>query len=118
MIQPPVHAQVYIPVPVHNYYAAFAYSISTGTLIGSWDYLSRHEAEEAALNFCEKDTSKDCIILAWFANQCGTFAVASNSSYGIAVDLYKDKSEQKALDICYEAGGDDCKVIRTICTSR
>jgi hypothetical protein len=58
-------------------YGAIAYSPSSGRYGDSYNYASRAQAEARATRECGKD---DCVIAAWFYNQCGALATSRNGA--------------------------------------
>ena len=91
-------------------YQAVAYGVA-------WDYPSRDEAQEAAVNACLDGGGSDCTVLAWFQNGCGALAV---DQYGMAQGKGArslEQAEARALQTCEAAGGVGCAVVGSQCVS-
>ena len=83
----------------------------------AWDYPSRDEAQEAAVNACLDGGGSDCTVLAWFQNACGALAV---DQYGMAQGKGArslEQAEARALQTCEAAGGVGCAVVGSQCVS-
>ena len=83
----------------------------------AWDYPSRDEAQEAAVNACLDGGGSDCTVLAWFQNGCGALAV---DQYGMAQGKGArslEQAESRALRTCEAAGGVGCAVVGSQCVS-
>lgn len=98
-----------------DYYGAIAYSTSTGAHGYSYDYDSRYDAEQRALNECYQ-YGGGCQVAIWFRNACGALAVGPN---GWGADWHANRSgaESKAIARCsqYSYG---CSIVRWVCTTR
>ena len=83
----------------------------------AWDYPSRDDAQEAAVNACRDGGGSDCTVLAWFQNACGALAV---DQYGMAQGKGArslEQAEARALRTCEAAGGVGCAVVGSQCVS-
>ena len=83
----------------------------------AWDYPSRDDAQEAAVNACLDGGGLDCTVLAWFQNGCGALAV---DQYGMAQGKGArslEQAEARALRTCEAAGGVGCAVVGSQCVS-
>ena len=83
----------------------------------AWDYPSRDDAQEAAVNACLDGGGSDCTVLAWFQNGCGALAV---DQYGMAQGKGArslEQAEARALRTCEAAGGVGCAVVGSQCVS-
>ncbi len=108
-----------VPSPswAQDKYGAIAYSASDRSYGYSYDYDTREEAEQKALQECEA-RGKGCKVLTWFKNNCGALATASNGSYGYAWDDTREAAIEKALGLCRQYGGKDCRWRCWSCNSR
>ena len=94
----------------NDQYQAVAYGVA-------WDYPSRDDAQEAAVNACLDGGGSDCTVLAWFQNGCGALAV---DQYGMAQGKGArslEQAEARALQTCEAAGGVGCAVVGSQCVS-
>ena len=83
----------------------------------AWDYPSRDEAQEAAMDACLNSGGSDCTVLAWFQNGCGALAV---DQYGMAQGKNArtlEQAETRVLRTCEAAGGVGCAVVGSECVS-
>ncbi|WP_132141305.1 DUF4189 domain-containing protein [Luteibacter rhizovicinus] len=83
-----------------------------GTITGR---TSKSEANQVALDLCERDGGQDCKILLAFHNQCA--AATQNLGGGTifaASAAGKDEAERSALDDC--GGRKECKVVYSQCS--
>ncbi len=83
----------------------------------AWDYPTRDEAQEAAMNVCLDNGGSDCTVLAWFMNSCGALAM---DQYGMAQGKGArtlEQAEARALQTCETAGGVGCAVVGSQCVS-
>ena len=83
----------------------------------AWDYPSRDDAQEAAMNACLSGGGSDCTVLAWFQNGCGALAV---DQYGMAQGKNArtlEQAETRAVRTCEAAGGVGCAVVGSECVS-
>ena len=83
----------------------------------AWDYPSRDDAQEAAVNACLDGGGSDCTVLAWFQNGCGALAM---DQYGMAQGKGArtlEQAEARALQTCEAAGGVGCAVVGSQCVS-
>lgn len=99
-----------------NYYAAIAYSPSTGAHGWSNDYQSREAAENAALQGCRKLAS-DCKVPIWVSSACGALAVGSNNGYGTGWGTSRGLAESHALLGCRKFAS-NCAIRRWVCTTK
>ena len=84
----------------------------------AWDYPSRDEAQEAAMNACLDSGGSDCAVLAWFQNGCGALAM---DQYGMAQGKgarSQEQAEARAVRACEAAGGVGCAVVESQCVSQ
>ena len=94
----------------NDQYQAVAYGVA-------WDYPSRDDVQEAAVNACLDGGGLDCTVLAWFQNGCGALAV---DQYGMAQGKGArslEQAEARALRTCEAAGGVGCAVVGSQCVS-
>ena len=110
------HAQIYIPVPVYDYYGSFAYSKSTRQLGISWNYRTSQSAERRAVEVCTQTGASDCASLGWFANTCAAFALDSNGIAGVGTNRVREVAKQEALSDCSKLGGEGCEIIEAVCS--
>lgn len=96
-------------------YGAIAYSQSTGSMGWSYDYASRRQAEDVALQNCRQHAS-DCHVPLWFRNACGAIAVGENG-FGTGWGTDRGLAESYALDTCRKYTS-ACSVRRWVCTTR
>lgn len=115
MGQRSMQAQTYIPVPVYDLHAAFAYSMSTDLSGGSWRGASRQAVEDVALKYCQNQGAQDCAIVAWFKNKCGSLASSPEGIYGVGFHGARDWAAEAALEECRENGGVACRVRHAMC---
>ncbi|NJL42652.1 MAG: DUF4189 domain-containing protein [Pseudanabaena sp. RU_4_16] len=84
----------------------------------SWNYTTQAEAEQRAINECsEISTTKNCEVLVWFRNACGSIAEASDGGAGSGWGADESLAERNALQSCSTVGS-GCKITRTICTKK
>jgi hypothetical protein len=96
-----------------DYYGAIAFSDSTGKTGYSYNYQSRSDAEQAALNNCAKN---DCEIKTWFENSCGALAQGDDGSLGYSWAAgSRSAAESRAFSEC---DGSGCKILAWACTTR
>ena len=111
-----------VPVRAQDVHGAIAFGQITqdqAVAYGfAWDYPSRDEAQQAALNAClSANGGSDCTVLAWFQNSCGALAV---DQYGMAQGKGArtlEQAEARALATCEAAGGVGCAVVGSECVS-
>jgi len=101
------------PAAADDYFGAIAFSTSSGALGWSYDYGSRDEAEEQALQQC----GGGCRVVLWFKNACGAIATSSDHSYGSGWATSRRAAEEIAMNGCSKHA-DDCNVERWVCTTR
>ena len=83
----------------------------------AWDYSTRDEAQEAAMNACLDSGGSNCAVLAWFQNGCGALAM---DQYGMAQgkgSRTQEQAEARALRTCEAAEGVGCAVVASACVS-
>ena len=81
----------------------------------AWNYGSRDEALEVAMNACLAGGGTECVELAWFQNGCGALAV---DQYGMAQGksgMSLEQAEARALRTCEAAGGSGCAIVGSQC---
>ena len=81
----------------------------------AWNYGSRDEAVEVAMNTCLAGGGTECVELAWFQNGCGALAV---DQYGMAQGksgMSLEQAEARALRTCEAAGGSGCAIVGSQC---
>lgn len=99
-----------------NSYGAIARSPSTQDKGYSWNYRSRMAAENRAISECESVSSAgDCEALIWVRNACMSLSEGSNGAAGTAWSVDKYEAESAAREVCYDYGGRNCTITRTIC---
>jgi serine/threonine-protein kinase len=100
------------PVLIHG---AIAYSPSTRAHGWAFDYESRKEAEEVALERCGHHAG-DCVVTVRFKGGCGALAVGADG-YGSGWGASRKLAERFAIKSCSRYSG-ACEVIRWVCTSK
>ena len=103
-----------ITSPAFAGYAAIAFSMETGAYGSSWNYETRWEAEERALDECD-EFGPGCEVVNWTRNACTALATSPDDGYGAAWGATEFKAEIKALDACYESN-DSCSIRVSFCT--
>ena len=103
-----------VATPAFAGYAAIAFSQDTGAYGSSWNYKTRWQAEERALEECEK-YGPGCEVVNWTRNACTALATSPDDGYGAAWGVTKFKAEMEALDACYESN-DSCSIRVSFCT--
>ena len=81
----------------------------------AWNYGSRDEALEVAMNACLAGGGTECAELAWFQNGCGALVV---DQYGMAQGksgMSLEQAEARALRTCEAAGGSGCAIVGSQC---
>src|ERR1700681_405368 len=71
-------------------FGAIAFSASSGAAGYSYDYASRDEAEERALQEC----GRGCEVVLWFKNACGALAVGTGNGYGSGWAASRSEAEE------------------------
>ncbi len=102
------------PSRADDHYGAIAYSTDTGKYGYSYDYGSRGDAEQRALNECGES---GCSVVLWFRNACGALATADDHSYGTAWATSRGEAENTAMSYCNKYSS-RCSIARWVCTSR
>ena len=93
-------------------YSARSLFKSTGQTGYSYDYSSRSDAEQAALDSCGEN---DCAIQVWFQNSCGALAKGDEGALGYSwAANNRSQAESRALSEC----GSNCEVLAWACTTR
>jgi serine/threonine-protein kinase len=102
------------------YYGAIAYSPSTRAHGWAYDYGSRGEAEQRALDQCNRHSddrhAEDCVVPVWFRNACGALAVGSEG-YGSGWGVSRKAAETFAIQSCSRYSG-ECSIVRWVCTAK
>lgn len=126
-----------VPVPdveERGIWAAIAYSEADGVHGFFWGADKRQEASDIALEHCENDGGKDCVVVEVFRNHrhwddddhtgfpynhCGALAVAKEKKttrvWGAKSAVTRDEAVDAAMRIC-EADGAKCKIREWVCT--
>jgi serine/threonine-protein kinase len=100
-----------------NRFGAIAFSETTGDRGYAWDYSTRFQAENNAIAQCRRVSgARDCRILLWFRNACGSLASGANGAVGTGWGNPPQRAEVAALNSCRSFGGINCRVERTICS--
>ncbi len=98
-----------------NSYGAIAYSIKDGAYGFSDSFKNRKQAEKTALTYCSKYGAK-CEVMVWFYNSCGAVA-ADGKKAGWGQADTQAEAIKKALAKCKKAGGKNCKIKTSHCSS-
>ncbi len=93
---------------------AYGESITYGF---AWNYATRDDATEAALNACRTSGGTDCAERAWFQNGCGALAVDQYGAGGAKGAMTQDQAEVGAMRTCEASGGSGCSVVGSQCAS-
>jgi hypothetical protein len=113
MPKPPGGQQVIV---VH--YAAVAISPTTLVAGASHGQNSQSDAEQTALQVCQRNGGKDCTVLTWGENYCiGLAESFADKKYGFYVGTSRDESAAGALARCQSSGGKSCVTITAPCAS-
>jgi serine/threonine-protein kinase len=96
-----------------DHYGAIAFSQASGAVGYSYDFDSRDDAEERALQEC----GPRCEVVIWFKNACAALAVGDDKGYGTGWAADRDRAEEIAMMKC-EENSDDCSVKQWACTTR
>ena len=96
-------------------YGAIAYSPSSGARGYAYDYPSRRQAEQRALQECRAN-GRGCQIAVWYVGACGAVAAGSNG-WGSAWGSSRQAAESRALRQCSQYTN-NCSVRTWSCTSR
>jgi hypothetical protein len=94
-------------------FGAIAYSQHDGASSHSFDYGSRDEAEERAMQEC----GPGCAVVLWFKNGCGALGGGQGYGYGVGWGSNREEAESLALSACRERTG-ECAAVRWACTTR
>jgi serine/threonine-protein kinase len=94
-------------------YGAIAFSTESGASGHSYNYGSREEAEERALQEC----GSGCEVVLWFKNGCGALAVGNNNGWGTGWSGSREEAENNALNQCSQQTS-NCDVKVRACTAR
>lgn len=101
-----------------NRFGSIAFSDATRDRGYAWNYGNRAQAEATALAQCRSlSGARDCRVLLWFRNACGSLASGSNGAVGTGWGNPRTRSQSEALKSCRSYGGVNCKVERTICST-
>jgi serine/threonine-protein kinase len=96
-----------------DYFGAMAFSQETGAAGHSFDYRSRDDAEERALQEC----GRSCKVVLWFRNACGALATGARNGYGTGWASTRGRAEEAAISVC-EENADNCRIKQWACTTR
>ncbi|NMF60924.1 DUF4189 domain-containing protein [Pseudanabaena yagii] len=97
-------------------YGAIARSPSTHDKGYSWNYRSLNAAEHRAISECESVSGAgDCEVLIWAKNACMSLSESRNGAAGSGWSVDEDQAERIARQVCYDYGGTNCYITRTIC---
>jgi serine/threonine-protein kinase len=105
------------PAIAWDKYGAIAYSQSDRRWGYSYNWDSRYEAEQRALQECSAK-GRACKVVTWFKNNCGALANGSNGAYGYAWGPNKEAAIRKATRYCRQQGGTHCTWRCWACNSR
>jgi serine/threonine-protein kinase len=94
-------------------FGAIAFAKGNGAVGYSFDYRSRGEAEEQALQEC----GRGCAVVLWFKDACGALAVGEGRGYGTGWSARRGEAEAIAMRNC-RSNTDGCTVVRWTCTTR
>jgi serine/threonine-protein kinase len=94
-------------------YGAIAFEQDSGRAGYAYDYASRAEAEQRAVEEC----GSGCAVVVWFMNACGALATGDDNGYGSAWAGSRPEAERLALSECGEHA-ENCSVVQWACTSR
>ncbi|MEM7060445.1 MAG: DUF4189 domain-containing protein [Pseudomonadota bacterium] len=93
---------------------ALYFSDQTGEYGAAWGYNDRTSAENQAYSQCAAGGARDCIGI-YFENACGAIAVDDqgymSASWGIGY-----AAEGKAVALCQDQGGQNCKTVVSLCS--
>ena len=93
---------------------AYGESIAYGF---AWNYATRDDAREEALNACRASGGTDCAERARFQNGCGALAVDQYGAGGAKGAMTQDQAEVGAMRACEASGGSGCAVVGSQCAS-
>ena len=94
-------------------YGAIAFSSESGATGYSYNFGSREEAEERALQEC----GAGCEVVQWFKNACAALAVGDNNGWGTGWSGNREEAENIALNKCGEQTR-NCDIKVRACTAR
>jgi hypothetical protein len=94
-------------------FGAIAFSSGTGATGYSYDYDSRDDAEERALQEC----GPGCKVVLWFKNGCGALAVGEGNGSGTGWAASRTEAENLAIGYCRQ-NTSGCEISRWACTTR
>jgi len=97
-----------------DFYAAIAFSHSSGAHGWANDYNSRRGAEREALSGCGHS---DCTVVQWIRNACAALAVGEGNGYGTGWAGGRGRAEGIAMSNC-NGNTRNCGVVRWVCTTR
>ncbi len=101
----------------NSLYGAIARSPSTQDKGYAWNFASQESAEQNALEQCAAVSgAKDCQVLLWFRNGCGSIAESAEGGVGTGWGATEEIAETNAIQLCSTVGS-ECKVVRTLCTT-
>lgn len=98
-----------------QYFGAVSYSPSTAAVGWGYDFLTKKEAEEAAMRNCRQHAA-DCKITATVENGCIAIAVGDRD-YASRADRSKQRALRMSMVDCLWASP-RCEVLHSICTTR
>jgi hypothetical protein len=93
-------------------FGAVAFSPRNGAVGYSYNYRSRDDAEQRALEEC----GHDCRIVMWFKNACGGLAGGARDGYGADWGDNQREAGNIAIRSCH-ANTTDCGAVRWVCTA-
>lgn len=101
-------------------FGAIAYSEGSGAYGYSYDMGSRNAADRRAERECRRRSGSagDCRVLVWFQGACGALAKDRRGPYGSAWGYTAQEAEAKAMQICRNHGGTDCRVQEIVCSEQ
>jgi hypothetical protein len=103
------------PALAQDYFGAIAYSPASRAHGWAYDYASRAEAQNRAMDECRRHAD-DCVVALWFRNACGALA-AGFDGYGAAWGTNRGEAERSAMKSC-RSYSQDCSIKRWFCTNR
>ncbi len=96
-------------------FGAIAYAPNNGAMGWSYDYSTRADAENRAMDECRSRAS-GCRIATWFRNACGAVASGPNG-WGADWGNSREQAERKAVRRCSQHSH-SCSSKRWVCTTR
>ena len=83
----------------------------------AWNYSTKGEAIDAAVNACRAGGGTNCEELAWFQNGCGALAVDRHGGPQGKSAMSQDQAEARAMKSCEAAGATGCAVVASQCAA-